>query len=47
MILASPQQIKEWTEKGVWGKKTLIDYFKEHVAKSPDMLCPTRRPWSV
>jgi len=39
MILASPQQIKEWTEKGVWGKKTLIDYFKEHVAKSPDMLC--------
>lgn len=39
MILASPQQIKEWTEKGVWGKKTLIDYFKEHVVKSPDMLC--------
>ena len=39
MILASQEQIKEWTDKGVWGKKTLIDYFKENVAKSPDMLC--------
>ena len=39
MILASQESIREWTEKGVWGKKTLIDYFKEHVAKMPDALC--------
>lgn len=39
MILASKEQIKEWTEKGVWGKKTLVDYFKENVVKSPDVLC--------
>jgi len=39
MILASQENIREWTEKGVWGKKTLIDYFKEHVAKMPDALC--------
>ncbi len=39
MILASKEQIKEWTEKGVWGKKTLVDYFKENVGKSPEELC--------
>jgi acyl-CoA synthetase (AMP-forming)/AMP-acid ligase II len=39
MILTSQENIKKWTEAGVWGKKTLIDYFKEHVAKSPNMLC--------
>ena len=31
--------IKEWTEKGVWGTKTLIDYFKENVSKYPDEVC--------
>lgn len=36
MILASQEQIKEYTEKGWWGKKTLIDYFKEHVRENPD-----------
>ena len=36
MIFASQASIHEWTEKGVWGKKTLIDYFKENVAKTPD-----------
>jgi acyl-CoA synthetase (AMP-forming)/AMP-acid ligase II len=39
MILASKESIREWTEKGAWGKKTLIDYFKEHVRKMPDALC--------
>jgi len=39
MILASKESIREWTEKGAWGKKTLIDYFKEHVNKLPDALC--------
>ncbi|MCX5828448.1 MAG: class I adenylate-forming enzyme family protein [Deltaproteobacteria bacterium] len=39
MILASQESIREWTEKGVWGKKTLIDYFKENVTKMPDALC--------
>jgi non-ribosomal peptide synthetase component E (peptide arylation enzyme) len=38
MILASQESIREWTEKGVWGKKTLIDYFKGNVAKTPDAL---------
>ncbi|MGA2158974.1 MAG: class I adenylate-forming enzyme family protein [Dehalococcoidia bacterium] len=36
MIFALQDSIREWTEKGVWGKKTLIDYFKENVAKTPD-----------
>ena len=39
MIFASPGSIQEWTAKGVWGKKTLIDFFKENVAKTPDMVC--------
>jgi len=39
MILASEQLIKEWTGKGAWIEKTLIDYFKEHVASEPDKVC--------
>lgn len=39
MILASEQMIKEWTEKGAWIEKTLIDYFKEHVAAQPNKTC--------
>ncbi|MCX7816407.1 MAG: acyl--CoA ligase [Syntrophales bacterium] len=39
MILAPKEKIKEWTEKGVWGNKTLIDCFKENVAKAPDKIC--------
>ncbi len=38
MILTSKESIREWTEKGVWGTKTLIDYFKDNVAKSPDTI---------
>jgi acyl-CoA synthetase (AMP-forming)/AMP-acid ligase II len=38
MIFASQASINEWTGKGVWGKKTLIDYFKENAAKTPDAL---------
>jgi acyl-CoA synthetase (AMP-forming)/AMP-acid ligase II len=39
MILDSPRRIKEYTAKGYWGKKTLIDYFKEHVTEDPDRVC--------
>lgn len=40
MILASPETIKKWTEAGAWGTdKTLVDCFKEHVRKQPDMVC--------
>ena len=39
MILASEQMIAEWTEKGAWIEKTLLDYFKEHVAANPDKIC--------
>jgi non-ribosomal peptide synthetase component E (peptide arylation enzyme) len=36
MILASQKLIKEYTEKGCWGSKTLLDYFYEHVNAMPD-----------
>lgn len=36
MILASQENIKEYTDKGWWGSKTLLDYFTENAAKSPD-----------
>ena len=39
MILAPEQMITEWTDKGAWTEKTLIDYFKEHVAAQPDKIC--------
>ncbi len=39
MILASQEMIREWTEKGAWGKKTLIDFFKENVKKDSDKEC--------
>ncbi|MBW2597048.1 MAG: hypothetical protein JRC93_14000 [Deltaproteobacteria bacterium] len=39
MILASQEMIREWTEKGAWGKKTFIDFFKENVRKDPDKEC--------
>lgn len=39
MILASQEMIRKWTEAGVWGDKTFIDYFKEHVRTQPDKVC--------
>jgi acyl-CoA synthetase (AMP-forming)/AMP-acid ligase II len=39
MIVASQEQIGEWTEKGAWKKETFIDYFKENVKKDPDKEC--------
>ena len=44
MIFASKESIREWTEKGAWGKKTLIDYFKENVAKTPDAIAVVDPP---
>lgn len=37
MILATPEEIKDYTEKGWWGSKTLLDYFKEHARANPDL----------
>jgi len=39
MILDSQERIEEYTAKGYWGKKSLIDYFKEHVNEDPDRVC--------
>lgn len=39
MIFASQESIREWTAKGVWGTKTLIDFFKENATKEPDTVC--------
>ncbi|MFB3925623.1 MAG: class I adenylate-forming enzyme family protein [Syntrophales bacterium] len=39
MILASEKMIQEWTEKGAWGKETLIDFFKKNAAKEPGKIC--------
>lgn len=39
MILASPEQIREYTEKGFWGDRTLLDFFDEHVQASPHQIC--------
>ena len=39
MILDSAERIKEYTERGYWGQKTLIDYFKERVNEEPDRVC--------
>ncbi len=36
MILASPKQIKTYTEMGCWGDKTLLEDFKANVRRSPD-----------
>jgi acyl-CoA synthetase (AMP-forming)/AMP-acid ligase II len=39
MILASKQQIQKYTELGVWGNKTLMDFFKVHLQNTPDTVC--------
>ncbi len=39
MILDSQERIEEYTAKGYWGKKSLIDYFKERVSEDPDRVC--------
>lgn len=36
MILHSEDVIREYTEKGYWGVKTLLDYFYENVEKNSD-----------
>lgn len=38
MILASEEKIREYFEKGWWGNKTLLDYFKEHVEANPERI---------
>ncbi len=39
MILASRQNIQTYTDMGVWGRRTLIDYFKAHAEEAPDRVC--------
>ncbi|MEJ5347941.1 MAG: class I adenylate-forming enzyme family protein [Desulfosoma sp.] len=36
MILASPERIKEYTRKGCWGSRTLLDDFKQHARDMPE-----------
>ena len=36
MILASQESIAEYTGKGCWGSRTLLDDFYEHAVKMPD-----------
>ena len=36
MILSSPEQIKEYTEKGWWGTDTILDLFLRNADKTPD-----------
>ncbi len=36
MILASPERISEYTSKGCWGARTLLDDFKHHARSMPE-----------
>lgn len=36
MILASPDRILEYTSKGCWGARTLLDDFKHHARSMPE-----------
>lgn len=38
MILASHERIMEYTRKGCWGSRTLLDDFKQHAHNMPDAL---------
>ncbi|MTI85860.1 MAG: acyl--CoA ligase [Firmicutes bacterium] len=35
MILATPGQIEEYTAKGWWGEKTILDFFRENARDNP------------
>ena len=35
MILDAEERIEEYTKEGWWGKKSLIDYLQENIARSP------------
>lgn len=47
MILTSPERIKEYTEKGYWGEKNLLDCFREYARKNPEKVALSRRRWST
>lgn len=36
MILASEERIRTYTQEGVWGGKTLVDYCREHARNMPE-----------
>ena len=44
MILESPERIAEYTARGWWGEKTLIDLFLENAAGSPDAVAVVDPP---
>ncbi|MFH0998532.1 MAG: class I adenylate-forming enzyme family protein [Pseudomonadota bacterium] len=39
MILSSQQDIQKFSNLGVWGTRTLMDFFKVHLHDSPDSVC--------
>ncbi len=39
MILANEENIKKYTQMGIYSDKTLMDLLKGHVAKNPDNIC--------
>ena len=39
MILSSQEDIKKFTEMGIWSSETLIDRFKKHVLNMSDNVC--------
>jgi acyl-CoA synthetase (AMP-forming)/AMP-acid ligase II len=44
MILTAKEQIREYTEKGWWGDKTLIDLFLANVQSTPDAIAVVDPP---
>ncbi len=44
MILCSEEQIREYTEKGWWGKETIVDLFLKNAEKTPDEIAVADPP---
>ncbi len=44
MILSPKEQIQEYTARGWWGEKTLIDLFLDNVERSPDAMAVVDPP---
>lgn len=39
MILATQDNIEKYTKAGIWSKKNLLSYFKDHVKEDPNRVC--------
>ena len=44
MILETPERVAEYTARGWWGERTLIDLFLENAAQSPDAVAVVDPP---